>query len=65
MIDYNKEDFTKVLADIDAVFDTVGGSVAERSFAVLKPGGRAAFIFPRDRRNPSRAATTPLAAAER
>lgn len=44
VIDYNKEDFTKVLADIDAVFDTVGGSVAERSFAVLKPGGRAAFI---------------------
>jgi NADPH:quinone reductase-like Zn-dependent oxidoreductase len=44
VIDYNKEDFTKVLANIDAVFDTVGGSVAERSFSVLKPGGRAAFI---------------------
>ena len=44
VIDYNKEDFTKVLANIDAVFDTVGGSVAERSFAVLKPDGRAAFI---------------------
>jgi NADPH:quinone reductase-like Zn-dependent oxidoreductase len=26
------------------VFDTVGGDVAQRSFAVLKPGGRAAFI---------------------
>src|SRR5262245_53277278 len=24
--------------------DTVGGDVAQRSFAVLKPGGRAAFI---------------------
>ena len=44
VIDYNKADFTKVLANIDAVFDTVGGSVAERSFTVLKPGGRAAFI---------------------
>ena len=44
VIDYNKEDFAKVLANIDAVFDTVGGSVAERCFAVLKPGGRAAFI---------------------
>jgi hypothetical protein len=44
VIDYNKEDFTKVLSNIDAVFDTVGGSVAERSFTVLKPGGRAAFI---------------------
>ena len=28
----------------DAVFDTVGGDVATRSFAVLKSGGRAAFI---------------------
>ena len=26
------------------MFDTVGGDVAEKSFAVLKPGGRAAFI---------------------
>jgi NADPH:quinone reductase-like Zn-dependent oxidoreductase len=26
------------------VFDTVGGDVAVKSFAVLKPGGRAAFI---------------------
>ena len=44
VIDYNREDFTKLLTNIDAVLDTVGGSVAERSFAVLKPGGRAAFI---------------------
>jgi NADPH:quinone reductase-like Zn-dependent oxidoreductase len=28
----------------DAVFDTVGGEVAQKSYAVLKPGGRAAFI---------------------
>jgi NADPH:quinone reductase-like Zn-dependent oxidoreductase len=44
VIDYNKQDFTKVISGIDAVFDTVGGDVAEKSFAVLKPGGRAAFI---------------------
>ena len=44
VIDYNAEDFTKVVRDCDAVFDTVGGDVAQRSFAVLKPGGRAAFI---------------------
>jgi NADPH:quinone reductase-like Zn-dependent oxidoreductase len=44
VIDYNKEDFTKVVTDVDAVFETVGGDVATRSFAVLKPGGRAAFI---------------------
>ena len=32
------------MSGCDAVFDTVGGDVATRSFAVLKPGGRAAFI---------------------
>jgi len=44
VIDYNAQDFTKVVSNCDAVFDTVGGDVAMRSFAVLKPGGRAAFI---------------------
>jgi len=44
IIDYNAEDFAKVVSNCDAVFDTVGGDVAQRSFAVLKPGGRAAFI---------------------
>jgi len=44
VIDYGKEDFTKVVSGCDAVFETVGGEVAEKSFAVLKSGGRAAFI---------------------
>jgi NADPH:quinone reductase-like Zn-dependent oxidoreductase len=44
IIDYGKQDFTKVVSGVDAVFDTVGGDVAIKSFAVLKPGGRAAFI---------------------
>ena len=44
IIDYNAVDFTRVVTNCDAVFDTVGGDVAQRSFAVLKPGGRAAFI---------------------
>jgi NADPH:quinone reductase-like Zn-dependent oxidoreductase len=44
VIDYNAQDFTKVVSGCDAVFDTVGGDVAARSFAVLRPGGRAAFI---------------------
>jgi NADPH:quinone reductase-like Zn-dependent oxidoreductase len=44
VIDYNKEDFSKVVKDADAVLDTVGGDVAHRSFAVVKSGGRAAFI---------------------
>jgi NADPH:quinone reductase-like Zn-dependent oxidoreductase len=44
VIDYRTTDFAKVAKDVDAVFDTVGGDVATRSFAVLKPGGRATFI---------------------
>jgi NADPH:quinone reductase-like Zn-dependent oxidoreductase len=44
VIDYEKEDFTALGPVCDAVFDTVGGEVATRSFAVVKPGGRAAFI---------------------
>jgi NADPH:quinone reductase-like Zn-dependent oxidoreductase len=44
VIDYNAQDFTRAVSNCDAVFDTVGGDVAQKSFAVLKPGGRAAFI---------------------
>ena len=44
VIDYRTQDFTREAADCDAVFDTVGGEVAARSFAVLRSGGRAAFI---------------------
>ena len=44
VIDYTTQDFTKVVKNCDAVFDTVGGEVAQKSFEVLKPGGRAAFI---------------------
>jgi len=44
VIDYQAEDFTSVVSGCDAVFDTVGGDVGLRSFAVLRPGGRAAFI---------------------
>ena len=44
VIDYNAVDFTKAVSNCDAAFDTVGGDVTQRTFAVLKPGGRAAFI---------------------
>jgi NADPH:quinone reductase-like Zn-dependent oxidoreductase len=44
VIDYNAQDFTKIVSGCDAVFDTVGGEVAQKSFEILKPGGRAAFI---------------------
>src|SRR6202140_5428124 len=44
VIDYTAQDFSKTVKGCDAVFETVGGDVAQRSYAVLKPGGRAAFI---------------------
>jgi len=44
VIDYHKQDFTRIVSGIDAVFDTVGGDVTERSFAVLRPGGRLASV---------------------
>ncbi len=44
IIDYNAQDFTEIVSECDAVFETVGGDVAERSFQVVKSGGRVAFI---------------------
>jgi NADPH:quinone reductase-like Zn-dependent oxidoreductase len=44
VIDYRTQDFTKLVSGCDAVFDTVGGDVTQRSFAVLRPGGRLASI---------------------
>jgi NADPH:quinone reductase-like Zn-dependent oxidoreductase len=44
VIDYRSQDFTKVVKNVDAVFDTVGDDVMERSYAVLKPGGRLASV---------------------
>jgi NADPH:quinone reductase-like Zn-dependent oxidoreductase len=44
VIDYNTEDFTKTVSGVDVVFDTVGGDVQVRSYDVLKPGGRLAWI---------------------
>ena len=44
VIDYTREDPAALLGDCDAAFDTVGGASVAQTFAVLKPGGRAAFI---------------------
>lgn len=46
VIDYNVEDFTKIGPVCDIVFDTVGGNVQARSYAVLKPGGKLVWIAP-------------------
>ena len=44
IIDYTTEDVVQSAGLVDCVFDTVGGDVATRAHAMLKPGGRAAFI---------------------
>lgn len=43
-VDYNTEDFATTVRDCDVVFDTVGGEVQVRSYAVLKAGGRLVWI---------------------
>lgn len=39
-IDYKVSRFEKEVRDVDVVFDAVGGDTFERSWSVLKPGGR-------------------------
>jgi len=39
VIDYKTQQFETLLHDFDAVFDTVGGGVTDKSFAVLKDKG--------------------------
>jgi NADPH:quinone reductase-like Zn-dependent oxidoreductase len=44
VIDYRTQDFASLVSGCDAVFDTVGGDVTAKSFAVLRPGGRLASV---------------------
>jgi NADPH:quinone reductase-like Zn-dependent oxidoreductase len=46
VIDYKVDDFSKLIADCDVVFDTVGGHVRAGCYTVLKPGGRLVWIAP-------------------
>jgi len=39
VIDYQATPFETVVKDMDAVIDTVGGDLPERSFQVIRPGG--------------------------
>jgi NADPH:quinone reductase-like Zn-dependent oxidoreductase len=43
-IDYNAIRFEERAQNVDAVFDTVGGDTLERSWSLLKPGGRMVTI---------------------
>lgn len=44
VVDYTKEDFSKVLSGYDLVLDSVGGANLEKSLKVLKPGGLAVSV---------------------
>ncbi|NEB04192.1 NADP-dependent oxidoreductase [Streptomyces sp. SID13726] len=44
VIDYTKEDFSKVLSGYDFVLDSLGGANLEKSLTVLKPGGLAVGV---------------------
>lgn len=39
VIDYKTQQFETVVSGVDAVLDTIGGEVSEKSYQVLKPGG--------------------------
>ena len=39
VIDYQSQDFSTLIKDFDAVFDTVGGETNKKSYGVLKHGG--------------------------
>ena len=44
-IDYRETRFEDVLGPQDLVYDTLGGETRQRSFSVLRPGGRLITIF--------------------
>jgi NADPH:quinone reductase-like Zn-dependent oxidoreductase len=44
-IDYQNTAFETVLSDYDIVFDTMGGAIQEKSFNVLKKGGKLVSII--------------------
>ena len=39
IIDYKTQAFAEILKDFDVVLDTIGGSVSDKSYQVLKKGG--------------------------
>ena len=44
VIDYRAVRFEEIVREMDVVFDTVGGDTLDRSWGVLKPGGRLVTI---------------------
>ena len=44
VIDYREQRFEECVNEVDVVFDTVGGETLERSWGILRPGGRMVTI---------------------
>lgn len=40
VIDYHTTDFDRVLRNYDAAFDTMGGDLLQKTFKIVKPGGK-------------------------
>lgn len=55
VVDYTTQRFEEVVHNVDAVLDTIGGEVQERSWQVLKPGGVLASIVGRPSEDLARA----------
>ncbi|HUC20173.1 MAG TPA: NADP-dependent oxidoreductase, partial [Candidatus Polarisedimenticolaceae bacterium] len=47
VIDYKTQDFSEILSDFDAAFDTVGGDEFNKTFTILKRGGIAVSMIAR------------------
>jgi NADPH:quinone reductase-like Zn-dependent oxidoreductase len=55
-VDYSRQPFEEVVQNVDAVLDTIGGDVQQRSWKVLKPGGVLLSIVGRPSEELARAA---------
>ena len=44
VVDYENERFEDVLSDVDAAFDLIGGETLERTFGIVKEGGKVVSI---------------------
>lgn len=44
VIDYKKDDFSQILENYDLVVDTLGGEIQDKSFNILKKGGKLVSI---------------------
>ncbi len=49
VIDYKNQDFTKMLANVDLVFDCIGGQTNLNSYQVMRKGGRIVVVLREDK----------------